>query len=200
NGNYIKETWAWDGAKWTELEGKDPHYRGLASMFYDPISKKVVLYGGIGRESRDGTLLRFGDTWTLNGKDWVEATSANSPPARYGAAVAYNPADNKVHLFGGVNDKIEFVAEHFVWDGAKWSKVEGGRVPPARQNARLAWDPTLQQFVLFGGFGGYYFSDLWILEGSSWRPEQEEAGRRRTVTQQLGGTTGTWLNRAVTRR
>jgi hypothetical protein len=200
NGNYIKDTWTWDGAKWTQVKGKEPHYRGLAAMFYDPISKKVVLYGGIGRETRDGTLLRFGDTWTFNGKDWVEATGASSPSPRYGAAVAYNPADNRVHMFGGVNEKVEFVAEHFVWDGAKWSKVEGGRVPPARQNARLGWDPTLQQFVLYGGFGGYYFSDLWILEGSSWRPEQEEAGRRRSVTLAPGVATGSWLHRAASRR
>lgn len=198
NGNYIKDTWTWDGSKWTKADGKDPHYRGLASMFYDPISKKIVLYGGIGREDREGTLLRFGDTWTFNGKDWTEATTAGSPSPRYGAAVAFNPGDNRVHMFGGSNEKVEFVAEHFVWDGAKWTKVEGARVPPARQNARLAWDPTLQQFVLFGGYAGYYLSDLWVLEGTSWRPAEEQPGRRRPVRlPQPGSSTGNWLDRAA---
>ncbi|HSN67785.1 MAG TPA: hypothetical protein VLV48_00980, partial [Thermoanaerobaculia bacterium] len=108
DGNYLNETWTWDGTKWTKIDGKKPHYRALASMFYDPISKKTILYGGLGRTDRDGGLVRFADTWSFNGKDWVEMTGVNSPPARYGAAVAYNPADNKVHLFGGSNEKVEF--------------------------------------------------------------------------------------------
>jgi hypothetical protein len=190
NGNYVDETWTWDGSKWAEIEGKDPHFRGLAMMFYDPISKKTVLYGGVGRTQRDGTLVRFADTWTFNGKDWVEATSVNSPPSRYGAAIAFNPADNKVHMFGGTNEKVEFIAEHWVWDGAKWSKVDGGTLPPARMNARMAWDPTLQQFVLFGGYAGYYLSDLWVLEGTTWRPVQEQSGRQRIVALPGGGSAG----------
>lgn len=182
DGNYVDETWTWDGTKWTEVDGKKPKYRALASMFYDPVSKKTILYGGLGRTDREGGLVRFGDTWSFNGKDWVEMTSVNSPPARYGAAVAYNPADNKVHLFGGSNEKVEFVAEHWTWDGTKWAKVEGGAVPTARQNARLAWDPTLQQFILFGGYAGYYLSDMWVLEGNSWRVVQTEPGRQRVVS------------------
>lgn len=188
NGNYINETWTWGGAQWTKVDGKKPNYRGLASMFYDPISKKVVLYGGIGRTDREGTIVRFDDTWSFNGKDWSELTSAASPPARYGAAVAFNPADNKVHMFGGSNERVEFIAEHWVWDGSKWSQVSGGRVPPARQNARLAWDPTLQQLVLFGGYAGYYLSDLWVLEGTSWQAVDSESRRRRVVALPPAGT------------
>lgn len=182
NGNYIDDTWTWDGSTWTEVKGETAHYRAVQAMFYDPISKKVVIYGGLGRTSRDGTLVRFADTWTFNGKDWVEATSVGAPPVKYGAAVAYNPQDNKVHLFGGWNERAEFVAEHWVWDGAKWSAIVGGRVPPARANARLAWDPTMQRFVLYGGYAGYYLADLWVLEGSSWRPVEEVSGRTRLVT------------------
>ncbi len=188
NGNYIDETWTWDGAKWTEVKGKDAHFRALPAMFYDPASKKVVLYGGIGRTSREGTVIRFADTWTFNGTDWVESTSANSPPARYGAAVAYNPADNRIHMFGGSNENVEFVAEHWVWDGAKWAQLQPDRVPSARQNARLAWDPTLQQFILFGGYAGYYLADLWVFENNAWRPVEQASGRRRVVTLPLPGS------------
>lgn len=201
DGNYSNETWTWDGSKWTKVDGKKPHYRGLASMFYDPNAKKIVLYGGIGRTERQGTVVRFGDTWTFNGKDWVESTGAASPPARYGAAVAYNPSDNKVHMFGGVNEQVEIIGEHWTFDGAKWTKVEGGRVPPARQNARLAWDPTFQQFVLFGGYRGYYLSDLWVLEGSSWRPMQSDSERRRPVALPVPGakTAPSWMDRVSPR-
>ncbi len=181
NGDYINETWTWDGASWAKIDGKKPFYRALTAMFYDPVQKKVVLSGGIGRKERDGLLIRFADTWTFNGKDWVELTTASSPPARYGAAVAFNPADNRIHMFGGSNEKVEFINEHWVFDGAKWTKVEGSRVPTARQNARLAWDPTLQQFILYGGYAGYYLSDLWVLEGTSWRPVQANSGRQRVV-------------------
>ena len=50
----------------------------------------------------------------------------------------------------------------------------------------------------YGGYAGYYLADLWVLEGTSWRPEAEQSGRRRTVTLPQPGSAGaSWLDRAT---
>ena len=44
-----------------------------------------------------------GDTWTWDGTTWTQQHPAASPPARYGASMAYDAATRGVVLFGGNN-------------------------------------------------------------------------------------------------
>lgn len=179
---FYRDTWTWNGTRWTEVTGKTAFYRSLPAMFYDPTLRKVVMYGGIGRREREGTGVRFGDTWSFNGTDWVEITSANSPPPRYAASVALDPTTNLTHMFGGKNEDEQFTNEHFVWNGTRWEEVEFPNVPSPRQAAGFTWDPSLQMLTLFGGFNGAHKSDVWRLTPSGWQPEEDTGRRRRPVT------------------
>ena len=180
SGNYSRETWTWNGSTWTKVDSKKhPGFRALATMFFDPVSERTILYGGIGRKEQEGKLIRFGDTWTFDGKEWVELTNVDSPPARYGALVGVNPETGLVHMIGGKDENESFINEHYTWNGTKWSLVAATTELPARQNGGLAWDPTLGQMTAFGGYAGYYFSDLWTLTEEGWRPVVDEGVRRR---------------------
>ncbi|MGH9456152.1 MAG: Kelch repeat-containing protein [Thermoanaerobaculia bacterium] len=182
--NYVRETWTWNGTRWTEVEADTqdtPAFRALPIMFYDPDLGKIVVYGGIGRLERTGTLVRFGDTFTFDGSRWSELTSASSPPPRYGALVAFNPADGRTHMFGGKNETEEFIAEHWVFENGKWSRVEDTNGPSPRQNGGLAWDPFSGRLTLYGGYAGYYLSDIWVLEEGGWEPVDQGNRRRPRV-------------------
>ncbi|HVR43614.1 MAG TPA: kelch repeat-containing protein [Thermoanaerobaculia bacterium] len=179
--NYLNETWTWNGATWTRVEGDDAFRRSLPIMFYDPNLRRVVLYGGVGRRSREGIFVRFGDTWSFDGRDWGEVTNANSPPPRYGSLVSLDPTTGLTHVFGGKNEVEQFTNEHFVWNGTSWASVIDVRPPSPRQTGGLAWDPVTGEMILYGGYAGYYLGDLWRLTPAGWLPEQERGRKIRPV-------------------
>ncbi len=48
SGNYLGDTWTWDGTTWTELApATSPSARADASMAYDPATAQLVLFGGV---------------------------------------------------------------------------------------------------------------------------------------------------------
>jgi hypothetical protein len=62
---------------------------------YDPAHHDVVLFGG-STDNADGSPgIALGTTWTSDGR-WTEHQSARSPPARTGAAMAYDAATGQL--------------------------------------------------------------------------------------------------------
>jgi len=195
NNNYRNDTWTWDGTKWEELDIRQddrPHHRGLMTMWYDPLQKKTILYGGIGRGNVNQKVTRFGDMWAFNGTTWSELTVPETPGPRLGPQIAVQPLTGKVLLFGGLrveqldDDAIRqfFDNDTWEWDGAasRWTRLAPARSPDARENGALAWDPAAAELVLFGGYAkGFYLSDLWVWNGETWIPRPDSGGRRRTV-------------------
>jgi hypothetical protein len=60
------KTWVLTGGRWDELApAHSPSKRGSPALGYDPIRKRMVLYGGF-----DGSQNQFGDTWEWDGQDW----------------------------------------------------------------------------------------------------------------------------------
>lgn len=177
--NYSRETWTWDGTRWSEIDGKHPGYRAMAATFYDPNQRKVILYGGIGRKSKEGSLTRFADTWAFNGRDWVEVQNASSPSARYNTLVGLDPTTGLTHMFGGKNEVEQFTSEHFVWNGTAWTQATRANAPSPRQAGGLAWDPSTGALTLYGGFSGWTLADVWMLGEDAWIPVEEELTRRR---------------------
>ena len=54
-------------------------YRSHTSMWYDPILKKTVIYGGLGRLDPNGKLVRFDDMWSFDGIGWTQIKPAATP-------------------------------------------------------------------------------------------------------------------------
>ncbi len=108
------ETWIWNGSDWAQYTpsiGSIPPARFGATMAYDPVSGKAVLFGGA-----DASGNVHSDTWifgsvcfTLLGvrncsaPSWTNVTSAIAPPARAFAGMAYDPARGRIVLNGGEN-------------------------------------------------------------------------------------------------
>lgn len=63
--SFTDKTWVLTGGTWRELNPADsPSRRGSPAMGYDPVRKRIVLYGGFD-SSGD-----FGDTWEWDGQQW----------------------------------------------------------------------------------------------------------------------------------
>lgn len=189
-GNFRQDTWTWDGTTWAEVKNNRPTHRSLTAMWYDPNLKKVVIYGGVGRSNLDQKVTRYDDMWSFDGSGWTKLSVTTTPGARLGAQYAINPNTKKLLLFGGLRaEKVDetttrqwFDNETWEWDGASssWTKRSPAVSPEVRENGMMAWDPTKSEIVLFGGYnGGYYLSDVWVWDGTTWTPRLAALGRHR---------------------
>ena len=99
---------------------------------------------------------------------WLQVHPSTSPPALYGAAMAYDPATSQVVLFGGMGKK-SLSSATWAWDGSDWSKLSPATSPPPRYGATMFYDGTAGGVVLFGGEGtGGALSGTWVWSGSNW--------------------------------
>jgi len=61
NGQVLGDTWVFDGSSWQDVSlPNNPPARWGAVMFYDPILRSIVLFGGMGVNNT-----RLNDTWEL---------------------------------------------------------------------------------------------------------------------------------------
>ena len=64
-------------------------------MAYDGSRNEIVLFGG----SNGGGYLN--DTWTWNGTNWIQKTTATAPIARFLPKLVYEPIRRAAGQFGG---------------------------------------------------------------------------------------------------
>jgi hypothetical protein len=138
-------------ANWTRLSpATSPTARFGHAMTYDPVSKKIVLFAGIGK-----TYLN--DTWTFDGTTWTREHPPVVPPVRTGAAMLFDKKTKKVVTFGGYNgghNNNAFLRDTWLWDGATstWTEVKTKTSPPRATGAVLFVDPLTGGAMMFGGW------------------------------------------------
>ena len=210
-GQLLGDTWAWNGASWFKegslLGQPTPPARQGAALSYDG-SGPLVLFGGTGQgagtplatppsssagatstgSSTSGstsqasdTTVTLGDTWLWTSNGWAQATGT-SPPARSGAALAYDSSTRETVLFGGTSTPAGAASpkpfgDTWNWTGSAWQKAAPKVSPPARAGAALADDPVAHGLILFGGRGGSgVLADDWLWHGSAWSPVKTRGG------------------------
>lgn len=64
-------TWVWKGGNWRQLSpAYSPSERGKPAMGYDPVRKRIVLYGGVDADKNE-----LNDTWEWDGQNWTCMTN-----------------------------------------------------------------------------------------------------------------------------
>lgn len=180
--SYENDTWLWNGSRWTRAERRNlPDGRALATMFWDPASSRILMYGGIGRRSNDDRIKRYGDMWTFDGTRWTQITPSTLPSERYGAATVWDPERERIVMFGGKNADEQYINEHWEWNGSNWNRVEIPSAPESRMNHGMTWDPVRGAIVLYGGYAGKYFPQVLMLQGEQWSTIPQPWGRARGV-------------------
>jgi hypothetical protein len=154
-------------ANWIQLSpATSPPPRTAAALAYDPATGNTVLFGGDEVTGGSGTMLS--DTWTWDGSTWTEQFPAVSPPARYGASMAYDSATGDLVLFGGLSANGD-MSDTWTWDGSTWTQQLPKTSPPARYTSSMAYDDETGNVVLFGGLAGRTVeADTWTWNGTTW--------------------------------
>ena len=168
-------TWLFEDGGWRRLtcvQTTDcPAARSGHAMVWDSARERAVLFGG--GFSSGGSYTAFDDTWEFDGTTWIEKFPATSPPARTMTAMAYNPVEGRVVLFGGSEESApNSTAFDDTWeyDGTNWALVPTTNPPPARGVHVMTWDASNQEVVMMGGvsvgFSG--LTDTWTYDGTDW--------------------------------
>ncbi len=110
------------------------------------------------------------------------APSGGQPPARTEAAMAYDPANGSVVLFGG-QSRFSTLNDTWIWNGSAWSQAHPRTSPPPLTNAQMTYDPVSHDVLLVGGPE---------LEGSTGSPIACSAGSG-TSSSGSGGSTTTFV-------
>jgi hypothetical protein len=159
-------------ATWTKLSpSTSPTPRTFAAMAYDPVSKKMVLFGGLAQ-----TYLN--DTWTFDGTKWTHEKTPVGPSPRTGSSMAFDKRTKKLVMFGGFNGKpthAGFLQDTWLWDGATstWTQAKMKSSPPRATGAMLFTDPVNGEAVMFGGYFRFnpvpVYSTTWRWSGKAWQ-------------------------------
>jgi hypothetical protein len=132
-------------------------------MAYDPVSKKVVLFGGYA-----GTYLN--DTWTFDGTTWTQVQALTAPPVRTNATMAFDRVARVLVLFGGYNGS-RYLGDTWLWDGSNstWTKAAPIKSPRAVTGPMSFTDPVNGHVDVFGGYdGNFYQLKTFQWTGTTW--------------------------------
>lgn len=140
-----------------------PAVAGMA-MAYDPLSKKVLSFGGY-----DATSYR-NDTWLFDGATWTQVNTPVVPPVRAAAGITVDQVSGQLIMFGGYNG-TNYLGDTWIWDGATetWTQANPTRVPTAVTLPMMFSDPVSGRAEMVGGFDGNLFQNTtWRWTGSNW--------------------------------
>lgn len=107
--------------------------------------------------------------------------NAAAPPARYGAALGFDPVSERLILFGGATAgtqahpaDAERLSDTWAWDGTSWAELHPATSPPSLYGARLVADPASGHLLLLSGSGqmdagGVLLQQgMWSWDGQNW--------------------------------
>lgn len=163
----VDGTWEWNGARWRQclLDGPAPSPRWDATMFYDPIAKRIVLFGGFVDLAKQRLV---NDTWTWDGRNWKKLRLTTAPPPRYAAMASTDPKTGQTWLFGGWT-LGRVLNDIWWWDGKLWRQASPAIRPPGRSNGAFCWDTRTSSHVLCGGIDPFPLQDTWSWDGAQWK-------------------------------
>lgn len=158
---------------WSELSigTSQPSARQEAALAGDPLDNSLVLFGGCSRLVSNGTCIGFlADTWLFAGVHWRQLSPTTTPPARAGAAVAWDPLTTSVILFGG-EGASGLLNDTWSFSKGAWSKVQPAISPPPELGASMTWDSADSELLLVGGTGSASFPASpagWTFASGQW--------------------------------
>jgi hypothetical protein len=160
-----------------------PPPRSSAAVAFDQAHGVMVLFGGSGDS---GTGPRS-DTWTWDGKLWLQKHPATHPLPRVDFAMAYDAAHRDVVLFGGMAQVSQgkggqqAVDDTWTWDGSTWKEQHPAHEPAFGYDwaaPSMQFDPITRTVLMYGytkatseANGGIH-AELWAWDGTDWRQLQ----------------------------
>jgi N-acetylneuraminic acid mutarotase len=173
------DTWEWDAGAWTQLKPTSaPGARYDSGLIWDSKRNRAVLFGGMQKPQADADGVPQNDVWDWDPaqSNWtLRASKGQSPSARWGHALAYDPGRGMAVLTGGRDFQTYLgLADLWDWDpksGAWTERLTGseGSLPAGRMYASLVANPAQSRLDLLAGITFYLYQD-----NSSPNPSSQE--------------------------
>ncbi|HEY5949762.1 MAG TPA: DUF4215 domain-containing protein, partial [Kofleriaceae bacterium] len=130
---------------WTQPAAfSEPSARMRAGAAYDPVRRKVVLFGG-----NCGTGCELADTWEWDGRRWSSVAASTPPPVRAGHVLDYDTLARTTRLYGGDTSSTAYT-DVYNYNGSGWSlQSSAGRT--SAKGATMSFDASANRLVTFGG-------------------------------------------------
>jgi hypothetical protein len=171
---------------WTQLfpKGGPPSGQADHSAIYDPATNVMTVFGGRENGVYNGT----NEVWTLSNANGIGSTpvwqkllvaGSSAPSPRAGHRAFYDPASNRMTVFGGSPlNYPEVTAYNDVWVllnangklAASWKKLNPNFTPPARAlpgpraEHTVVYDSANNRMVVFGGGNAEAtYNSVWVL-------------------------------------
>jgi hypothetical protein len=168
-------TWVESNGSWTQLHpALAPSPREEAQMAWDPADGYVLLFGGLGCQDPPACTATgpLNDTWAFRAGTWNPVVpSGVSPPPTYQGALAYDPSDRLMVLFGGFGCTTGCYT--WTYSAGTWSEPSLPTAPPFRYGDAFSEDDAAHGAVLFGGTSatGSALSDTWVFSAAAWHEQ-----------------------------
>jgi len=169
---------------WTQLvtTGGPPVPRVFHSAVYDPLSNRMIVFGGNNCSESGGTY--YNDVWVLSNANglggtpaWTQLSPAGGPSVRQGAATVYDPNSNRMTVFGGFAGQEVAYSDVWVLSSANglggtptWTQLNpmGALQPDPRDFASAVYDRASNRMTIFGGIDvGLLLNDVWTLSSAN---------------------------------
>ncbi len=168
---------------WTQLSlvGSLPQGRYAHTAVYDPVNNRLIVFGG------QAIINMLNDIWVLsnaNGQggtsSWTQLAPTGGPSVRAFHSAVYDPASNRMIVFGGQTTYGAFVANDvWVLSNANglggipvWTQLATVGLPPSMRLGHSAvYDPASNGMIVFGGetdsIQATTTNDVWMLSNAN---------------------------------
>ncbi len=144
------QDWQWRNL--TPTSGTQPEARRNGGGVYDPVGKRVIIFGG-GGNSGD-----LNDTWAFDvaTRTWTKLTTVGTPPsARHGFDAVYDSVGHQLVIYNGqgaglLNDSWTLNLNTLQWRDV--SPANDAARPKRRYGSAGVFDPLSRSLVSFAGF------------------------------------------------
>jgi len=175
-------TWTFASGIWTALTSSLVCHPACPSpirdysVVYDPAFSSVVLADGLGLGAQSRSLGTF---WIFGNSTWIREVApcplptVVSPPARSGAAMAFDPIHNDIVLVEGCSSYCSTsIGGTWIYQNGHWTDLPASASPfGALLFPSLAYDPAGPYVLMFGGLTlpGAPSGQTWRFNGAAWQ-------------------------------
>ncbi len=165
--------------QWLQLSptGAAPN-RAEHTAIYDSATNRMTIFAGCsGNPTNCGSFLQ-NSIWTLinaNGlggtPQWVQLSPSGAiPPAGTLKSATYDPASNRMTVFGGASSNAAYVLTNANGLGGipQWIQLSPtGSLPPGRNSHKAVYRAATNRMTIFSGFSGAQVNDVWVLSNAN---------------------------------
>jgi|GEM_PF-6294893 len=163
---YGQGAYRWTGTGWTPVpQGASVSFMLDSAAAYDPISRRLVQFGGTSQAPND-------ETQAYDGGGWRLLQPSTVPPAGSALAATDESTDEIVMITYSVDHPD--LTSTWTWNGSNWVRHILNEPPQDVLNGhrgQMLWDPAINKIVLVG-FGGDNSLRMWVWAGISYGWQQ----------------------------